>query len=431
MTFDQLHLKPELSEAIGYLGFNELTEIQEKTYRPILEGRDVVGLASTGSGKTLAFCLPLCQKLMESEDESGVLIISPTRELSIQTARQLQGLTYFTSLHAETIYGGNDAGAFEREKKALESKVQFIVATPGRLLAHMRNDYADMSYFRYLVLDEADKMLDMGFYDDIKKIVSKLPVVRQNLFFSATMSPRVRRFADEILVNPFEVTLSVAKPAAGITQRVVLIHEDAKSKYLISFLKSLEPEEQSIVFCGRKKYLPVIVNKLKSAGIQAALISSELEQSDREAVMIAFKSKQYKVLIATDVLARGIDIADLSAVVNFDVPPSPDDYVHRIGRTARHNKTGQAITLISRAEMQKFAYIEKKIGIDVPKTNPGEGFGPPLEWNPDGVSSESKKVKKKPFVKKKKNPRDQTSPKSSEVHSKNPKHIDNRKSDQV
>ncbi|MFN3952335.1 MAG: DEAD/DEAH box helicase [Thermaurantimonas sp.] len=420
MTFQELILKPELAEAIGYLGFSELTEIQEKTYHPILEGRDVLGLASTGSGKTLAFCLPLCQKLLEEKDDAGVLIISPTRELSLQTARQLQGLTYFTSLHAETIYGGNDAGAFEREKKALESKVQFIVATPGRLLAHMRNDYADMSYFRYFVLDEADKMLDMGFYDDIKKIVSKLPVVRQNLFFSATMSPRIRRFADEILINPFEVALSVAKPASGISQRVVLLQEEAKLNYLISFLKSLGENEQAIVFCGRKKHLQAIVHKLRSAGIQAALISSELEQSERETVMTAFKSKQYKALIATDVLARGIDIADLAAVVNFDVPPSPDDYVHRIGRTARHNKTGQAVTLISGEEMRKFAYIEKKIGIEVPKEIAGEGFGPLIEWNPESTSSKEKKFKKKSFARKKKGNKDKSGPESKQTPSKNP-----------
>lgn len=420
MTFEQLQLKPELIEAIGYLGFTELTEIQEKTYHPILERRDVLGLASTGSGKTLAFCLPLCQRLLESQNSQGVLIISPTRELSLQTARQLQGLTYFTSLHAETIYGGNDAGAFEREKKALESKVQFIVATPGRLLAHMRNDYADMSYFRYLVLDEADKLLDMGFYDDIKKILGKLPAERQNLFFSATMSPRIRRFADEILRNPFEISLSAAKPAAGISQQVILIHEDKKTRYLISYLRSLDAEDQAIVFCGRKKHLQSIVSKLHSAGIQATLISSELGQSEREAVLTAFKSKQFKAIIATDVLARGIDIIDLAAVVNFDIPPSADDYVHRIGRTARNNKTGQAITLISKDEMSKFAHIEKKIGIEVPKISAGAEYGPSIEWNPEVQKQKNKKFKKKKFTGKTADQKGGSSSGSKDIQSQHP-----------
>lgn len=393
MTFGELNLKPELLEAIGYMGYSTLTEIQEKTFHPILEGRDVLGLASTGSGKTLAFCLPLCQRLLNTSTDDGVLILSPTRELSIQTANQLHGLIYFTPLHAETIYGGNDAGAFDREKRALEAKVQFIVATPGRLLAHMRNAYADMSYFRYLVLDEADKMLDMGFYDDIRQIIKRLPAERQNLLFSATMSPRIRKLAEEILRNPVEVSIAVAKPASGIQQQVILVHDEAKGRYLTYFLKKLKPEEQAIVFCGKKKMLQSLVNRLNSKGIRAAYISSELEQTEREAVLTAFKAKQYKALVATDVLARGIDIADLAAVVNFDVPPSPDDYVHRIGRTARHNKSGLAITLISPLEMSKFALIEKKLGIEVPKLSAGPEFGETFEWNPGF----GKKQKKKPL----------------------------------
>ncbi|MFN4298542.1 MAG: DEAD/DEAH box helicase [Thermaurantimonas sp.] len=395
MTFEELNLKPELLEAIGYMGYSRLTEIQEKTYQPILEGRDVLGLASTGSGKTLAFCLPLSQRLLETNINHGVLILSPTRELSIQTANQLHGLLYFTPLHAETIYGGNDAGAFDREKRALEAKVQFIVATPGRLLAHMRNAYADMSYLRYLVLDEADKMLDMGFYDDIKQIIERLPADRQNLLFSATMSPRIRKLAVEILRNPVEVSIAVAKPATGIQQQVVLVQDEGKGRYLAHFLKKLKPEEQAIVFCSKKKLLQSLVNRLNNKGIRAAYISSELEQADREAVLTAFKSKQYKALVATDVLARGIDIADLAAVVNYDVPPSPDDYVHRIGRTARHNKTGVAITLLSPLEMAKFALIEKKLGIKVPKVTAGTEFGETFEWNPNF----GKKQKKRPLKK--------------------------------
>ncbi|GCD76677.1 RNA helicase [Thermaurantimonas aggregans] len=396
MTFEELNLKPELQEAIGYMGYSTLTEIQEKTYHPILEGRDVLGLASTGSGKSLAFCLPLCQRLLDKGAYEGVLILSPTWELSIQTANQLHGLIYFTPLHAETIYGGNDSGAFDREKRALEAKVQFIVATPGRLLAHMRNAYADMSYFRYLVLDEADKMLDMGFYDDIKQIIKRLPAERQNLLFSATMSPRIRKLANEILRNPVEVSIAVAKPATGIQQQVVLVQEETKSKYLSHFLKKLKPEEQAIVFCGKKKLLQSLVNRLNNKGIRAAYISSELEQAEREAVLTAFKSKQYKALVATDVLARGIDIADLAAVVNYDVPPSPDDYVHRIGRTARHNKTGLAITLISPLEMSKFSFIEKKLGIEVPKVSAGNEFGESFEWNPNFGKKQKKRPLKKP-----------------------------------
>ncbi|WP_448539191.1 DEAD/DEAH box helicase [Schleiferia thermophila] len=395
MTFEELNLVPELKEAIDYMGFTRLTEIQEKTFLPVVQGRDVLGLASTGSGKTLAFCLPLCQLLLTISTPAGVLVISPTRELCIQTARHLQGLTYPTRLHAEAVYGGSDAGAFEREKQAFENRVDIIVATPGRLLAHMRNAYMDLSFYRYLVLDEADKLLDMGFFEDIMLIASKLPDRRQNLLFSATMSPRIRKLADLILREPVEVSLAVAKPASGIDQKVVLIHEDFKIQYLIHLLKSLPSDEQAIVFCGRKKQLTALERKLRNAGLSAGIISSELNQQEREKVMDEFKAKKLRVLIATDVLARGIDISDLSVVVNFDVPPTADDYIHRIGRTARYDRRGSAITLVGPAETGKFYFIEKKLGIAVPKVHPGESFGPHIEWIIP--SKPGKKSKKKPI----------------------------------
>lgn len=394
MTFKELQLVSELQEAIEYMGFTHLTEIQEKTFQPVIEGRDVLGLASTGSGKTLAFCLPLCQLLLTTSTPAGVLVISPTRELCIQTARHLQGLTYPTRLHAEAVYGGSDAGAFEREKQAFENRVDIIVATPGRLLAHMRNAYMDMSFYRYLVLDEADKLLDMGFFEDIMLIASKLPDRRQNLLFSATMSPRIRKLADLILREPVEVSLAVAKPASGIDQKVILIDEQYKINYLIHRLKSLPPDGQAIVFCGRKKQLISLVRLLTKAGIRAGLISSELSQQEREKVMDDFKAKKLVALVATDVLARGIDIHGLNEVINFDVPPAADDYVHRIGRTGRHDKEGLAITLISQAEIRKFHSIEKKLGISVPKLHPGETFGPHVEWK---ITPKPKKKNKKSF----------------------------------
>lgn len=402
MTFEELNLVPELKEAIDYMGYTQLTEIQEKTFFPVVQGRDVLGLASTGSGKTLAFCLPLCQRLLTDTRPGRVLIISPTRELCIQTTRHLQGLTYPTSLHAEAIYGGNDSNAFEHEKRALEKPVDFIVATPGRFLVHMRNAYTDMTLFRYLVLDEADKLLDMGFFDDIMQIVSRLPAERQNLLFSATMSPKIRKLASQILRDPVEVSLSVAKPATGIDQKVVLIHEDFKIQYLIHLLKAIPSDEQAIVFCGRKKQLIALERKLHDAGISAAIISSELNQQEREKVMDDFKAKKLSVLIATDVLARGIDISDLSMVVNFDVPSTADDYIHRIGRTARYDRQGSAITLIGPAEITKFYFIEKKLGITVPKVHPGEPFGPQIEWVIP--SKPNKKSKKKPLHKPKRSP---------------------------
>jgi ATP-dependent RNA helicase RhlE len=383
MTFQELGLHESILEGLHYAGFEKATPIQEQAIPAVLGGRDLIACAQTGTGKTGAFLLPVMQALMtQPSDGNAVLIITPTRELALQIDMQIQGFGYFTNLHSVTVYGGGDGSDFSREKDAFKSGVPIIVATPGKLMAHMNMGYVDFSKIRYLILDEADRMLDMGFIDDIEKIIESLPENRQNLMFSATMAPKIRKLAHKLLKDPFEINLAVAKPAAGVTQRAFLAYDEQKLG-LIDHLLTDVIYESILVFCSRKNKVTEVVRLLRKKGYDAQGISSDLEQKEREELLLKFRARQVNVLVATDVLSRGIDIQGIQLVINFDVPNHAEDYVHRIGRTARADTKGVAVTLINPDDMRKFHSIEQLIERELEKEVGPEALGAPPEWRAD------------------------------------------------
>jgi superfamily II DNA/RNA helicase len=383
MTFNDFGLNSTLLEAIDYLGFKTPTPIQQKAIGPILQGRDLLGSAQTGTGKTAAFLLPILNELVEEHEHiTGTLIIVPTRELAIQIDQQIQGFAYFTPVESISIYGGGDGLSWEQQKKALTGGTDIIVATPGKLISHLNMGYVRFDKVRHLVLDEADRMLDMGFFDDITKIITYLPKERQNLMFSATMPPKIRQLAKQILKDPVEVSIAMSKPAEGVLQAAYLVYEPNKID-LINKLISDKPDVKSIlIFSSTKKKVFEIVRSLKRHGHKAEGISSDLEQAEREEVLMRFKSKRTRVLVATDVLSRGIDIKDIDIVINYDAPNDAEDYVHRVGRTARAETTGIAITLVNEADMYKLKGIEDLIEQEIIKLPIPKDLGDSPNWNP-------------------------------------------------
>jgi superfamily II DNA/RNA helicase len=401
MKFSELQLNDQLLEAISCMGFDTATPIQEQAIPHILNGRDIIGCAQTGTGKTAAFVLPILHKLTGKEDTRiDTLIIVPTRELAVQIEQQIQGLSYFISVGSKAIYGGGDAKNWNEQKEALEDGTDIIVATPGKLLSHLKMGHVDFSQVKHLILDEADRMLDMGFSDDLRQIFSYLPENRQNLLFSATMPQGIRTLAAKLLHDPVEITLSVSKPAEGVTQGVYLAHENQKIQLISAILKERTHYESIIIFTSSKMKVSEIVRNLKKEGLKARGISSNLEQEEREEVLRGFRSKRVRILVATDVLSRGIDIKDINLVINFDAPMDAEDYVHRIGRTARANTKGEALTLVNEKDMRRMHRIERLIEMEVPKIPLPEGFEPGPEWRVSSGSGGQKR-KKKPFKKRK------------------------------
>lgn len=335
---------------------------------PILEGRDIIASAQTGTGKTAAFLLPMLSKLIKHRHEghtSGVIIV-PTRELAIQIAQHVEGLAYFTPVSSYAIYGGVDGQAFVLEKQALRNGVDLVIATPGKLIAHLNMGYVDFSQLQFLVLDEADRMLDMGFSDDIMRIIKYLPANRQSLLFSATMPEKIRSLARKILTNPVEVNIAISKPPEKVQQKAYVVYEPQKIP-LIQHIIRETPHRSLIIFCSRKQTVKQLTQVLKRARFNVAEIHSDLEQSEREDLLQGFRSGRIPVIVATDVLSRGIDIDTIDVVVNYDVPHDAEDYVHRIGRTARAERDGKAFTLVSDKEIGRFARIESLIGKEVEK----------------------------------------------------------------
>ncbi len=384
MRFEELGLTDTLLDALDYMGFEEATPIQEASMPHILNGEDVLACAQTGTGKTAAFILPILNKLSQEKEHKGtrVLVICPTRELAIQIDQQIQGFAYFTPVESIAIYGGGSGIDYSQQKRSLESGVEVIVATPGKLNSHLAMGYIQTDTIEHVILDEADRMLDIGFYEDILKAFSYLPKKRQTLLFSATMPPKIRKLSKELMVDPFEISIAMSKPAEGVLQAAYLIYDAQKTK-LVTQLIADKPNYQSIlIFSSTKAKVNVIVRSLKGRGFTVEGISSDLEQSEREAVLQRYKSRATRVLVATDVLSRGIDIKDINLVINYDVPNDAEDYVHRIGRTARANTTGVAITLVNEDDMYKFAKIEELIEKEVVKAPlmPELGEGP--KWNP-------------------------------------------------
>lgn len=367
VPFSSLPLLPSVAEAIASMGFEFMTPIQDQAIPLILQGRDIVGCAQTGTGKTAAFVIPMLEKVAESSAKGvKVLVICPTRELAVQIDQQVMALAYFTDASSIAIYGGKDAMSWEQEKTAFTSGVDIIVATPGRLLSHTNFEYGDLSQVELLILDEADRMLDMGFHDDIMRIVKKLPQKRQTLLFSATMPPAIRKMANVLLHDPAEVTIAISRPADAIDQKAYMAHDGQKIKLLEHLLKDRKVDS-GIVFVGTKSGVREVARSLQKLGLSAEPISSDLEQSQREVVLNDFRNRRVKVLVATDVMSRGIDIEDIELVVNFDVPRDAEDYVHRIGRTARAGAKGSAITFINEDDCYGFLKIERLIGREIVK----------------------------------------------------------------
>ncbi|NBC82219.1 MAG: DEAD/DEAH box helicase [Bacteroidetes bacterium] len=381
MKFTEFDLQDELLESISYMGFEDSTPIQEKAIPEILKGNDLIACAQTGTGKTAAFLLPLLDQLMtHKSNKTDALIIVPTRELALQIDQQVQGIGYMAGITSASIVGGGQGDDWEAQRRALKSGCNVIIATPGKLISHLNMGYAKLDEIKYLILDEADRMLDIGFHDDIMKIISYVPKQRQTLLFSATMPPKIKTFANKILTNPVEISIAVSKPAEGALQAAYLIHDQQKNE-LINKLISDKPDYKSIlIFSSTKRKVAQIVRDLKRNDFTVEAMSSDLEQDEREEVLNRFKAKNTRVLVATDVLSRGIDIQDINLVINYDVPGDAEDYVHRIGRTARASTTGVGLTFVNKDDIYKFHRIEKLIEAEVMKIPlpPELGEGP--EW---------------------------------------------------
>lgn len=395
MKFTDFKLDDRLLEAIDYMGFEKATPVQELAIPEILDGNDLICCAQTGTGKTAAFILPILNKLaIDNNPGTDTLVIVPTRELAVQIHQQIQGLSYFVSVGSLAVYGGGDGSEWDQEKVALTKGNDIIVATPGKLIAHLRMGYVKFDQIKHLILDEADRMLDMGFFDDIQKIISFLPVKRQTLLFSATMPPKIRDLAKDALVNPAEINIAMSKPAEGVLQAVYLANDEQKIPLIHSLIAD-KPEYQSIlIFSATKKSVADIAKSLKKQKFSVERISSDLEQRDREEVLGKFKARQVRVLVATDVLSRGIDIKDISLIINYNVPGDAEDYVHRVGRTARAESTGVALTLVNRDDMFRLKKIEELIDNEILKLPVPPEIGKSPEWDP-GYRPTNSRYKKK------------------------------------
>ena len=383
MDFYDLPLDDNIFDALDAMNFETCTPIQEKTIMPLLEGRDLIGVAQTGTGKTAAYLLPILNRLNTgkySDHAINCIIMSPTRELAQQIDQQVEGFAYFMPISSVAIYGGNDGIRFEQERKGLKLGADIIIATPGRLISHLATGNIDLSHVAFFVLDEADRMLDMGFYDDIMKIVKMLPEERQTIMFSATMPENIQKLAHNILNNPVEVKIAVSKPADKIKQTAYMCHENMKPKIMAHILKD-NGHDKIIIFASSKQKVKELYAEYSRKGFNVGEIHSDLLQSEREKIMYDFKNNHIKILIATDIISRGIDIDDIQLVINYDVPRDPEDYVHRIGRTARANRTGEAITLVSSKDYHNLVKIEKLIEKEIDKPDLFEGCGEKLDIN--------------------------------------------------
>ncbi len=378
LTFQEFSLHDDLRSGVEAMNYKQATPIQEQAIPLIQAGKDLIACAQTGTGKTAAFLIPLLDKIAHAEhDHTSTLVLVPTRELAKQIDDQVEGFSYFVSATSIAIYGGGKGDDWDKQRKALETGADIIIATPGRLIAHMQMGYVNFDKLNYLVLDEADKMLDMGFSDDILKIVDTLPKERQTLLFSATMPAKIKTLASKLLQNPEEIRLSVSKPAAGIDQQIYLAKDHQKLPLLEHLMGTMDVKSM-VLFTSRKSEVNAIVRALAKRGYVAKGISSDLEQEEREVVLREFKNKQLQIIVATDVLSRGIDVDNITHVVNYDVPRDAEDYVHRIGRTARAATTGTAITFVNEADMNKLGRIEKLIERKLDRLSITEelGYGP-------------------------------------------------------
>lgn len=390
------------------MGYRQPTAIQEQAIPFILKGSDLIACAQTGTGKTAAYLLPILNQISQTNKSyTQALVLAPTRELAQQIDQQVEGLAYFTGISSIAVYGGGDGIIYEQQRRAMKEGVDIIIATPGRLIAHLNSGIVKLQQLKHLVLDEADRMLDMGFYDDIMRIISHLPEERQTLLFSATMPPKIRALTQKILKNPQTINIAISKPASGVLQQVYLIYDHQKILLIQQLLENKEtPYTSVIIFASRKETVKALNKALKRIGIVSEAFHSDLEQEEREHILRSFKNKQLPVLIGTDVISRGIDVDGISLVINFDAPPDPEDYVHRIGRTARAETTGTAITLINERDQRKFRAIENLIGMEIVRVSLPAELGEPPPDLPITRSNSKKTNSKKKFWRKKKKSND-------------------------
>ena len=384
MYFDELDLEDCILDALDAMNFEECTPVQEHTIPPLLEGHDLIGVAQTGTGKTAAFLLPVLNQLSKGgypQDAINCIIMSPTRELAQQIDQQIEAFSYFTNSSSVAVYGGNDGIRFAQEQKGLTLGADVVIATPGRLLAHINMGYVDLSRVSFFILDEADRMLDMGFSDDIMQIAKLLPPTRQTIMFSATMPEKIRQLARTILRNPVEVKLAVSKPAEKIKQEAYIC-TDMQKLGIIQHLFNAEPAKRVIIFASSKLKVKEVTKALQRMKLNVGEMHSDLDQAQRDAVMHEFKNDRVDILVATDIVSRGIDIDDITLVINFDVPHDPEDYVHRIGRTARAGNEGRAITFVGPKDQTRFHSIEEFIEKEVDKLPMPEALGEAPEYKP-------------------------------------------------
>lgn len=377
MRFEDILTNDDVLDGLWDMHFDECTPIQEQAIPVIMEGHDLLACAQTGTGKTAAYLLPVINMLADGgypDDSINCVVMAPTRELAQQIDRQLQGFAYFMPVSGMAIYGGTDGHTYEQQRKSLKMGADVVIATPGRLLSHLSMGYVDLSKVSFFILDEADRMLDMGFYDDIMQIVARLPKDRQTLLFSATMPPKIQQMASKILKDPVEVKLAVSKPAEKIKQSAYICYEPQKLLILKKLFNENAPQ-RVIVFSSSKLKVKNLARELKSKNINIAEMHSDLDQAKRDDVILDFKAGKIHVIVATDILARGIDIDDIEMVVNYDVPREAEDYVHRIGRTARANRDGSAVTFVSPEEIGKLKRIERLLEKDIPKEEIPAEFG--------------------------------------------------------
>jgi len=385
MKFEEFGFSELILESLSYMGFEDATPIQEKAMPVIFEGKDVLASAQTGTGKTAAFMLPILDLLSRDlPDSTTALIIVPTRELALQIDQQIQAFSYTTNISSIPLYGGGDGHDWETQKNALKRGVHVVVATPGKLKSFIQNKYMDCDSIKYLILDEADRMLDIGFYDDIINIIDYLPEKRQTLLFSATMPNKIVKLSQKILNDPVKISIAISKPNEKILQAAYLVYDQQKVDLLKNLIKDKPKYQSIIIFSSTKKNVSRIVSALRGEGMPAEAISSNLEQKDRESILMDFKARKIRILVATDVISRGIDIKDISLVINFDVPRDAEDYVHRIGRTARAEASGVAITFVNPDDMSYFSSIEKLIDREILKLELPKELGESPEWQVGG-----------------------------------------------
>lgn len=363
MTFQDFNFNEHLNEGILSMGYNTPTPIQEMAIPVVLEGKDLIACAQTGTGKTASYLLPVLHKIAEANEghRTTALILAPTRELAQQIDQQVEGLAYFTGLSSIAIYGGGDGIVYEQQRRGIQNKVDILIATPGRLIAHLTSGVLKLDHIKYLILDEADRMLDMGFLGDIMRIIRDVPQHRQTLLFSATMPGPIRKLAGSIMKHPEQINLATSQPAEGINQQIYKVHNEQKSKLVTILLKN-GGYTSTIIFANTKDEVKKLSKELKAAHVKANAFHSDFEQAEREQILLDFKNRELPVIIGTDALSRGIDVEGIDLVINYDVPSDPEDYIHRIGRTARAETTGTAITLVNARDSRKLKIIEQLIG---------------------------------------------------------------------